>query len=59
MDGGKCTTSAEGQTIRIAESSEMDDWKAVLDHVQNVVNNWLSLRMITTIPKGRYGGGNW
>ena len=26
----KCTTSAECKTIRIAESSDMDSWKAVL-----------------------------
>ena len=56
--GEKRTTSAECQTIRIAMSSDMDDWKAVLDHVQNDVNNRLRLRMITTITKGRYGGGN-
>ena len=28
--GEKRTTSAECQTIRIAESSDMDDWEAVL-----------------------------
>ena len=30
----KRATSAEGKTIRIAESSDMDSWEAVLDHVQ-------------------------
>ena len=30
MDGGKRTTSIEWQTIRIAESSVMDSWKALL-----------------------------
>ena len=29
----KRATSAEGKTIRIAESSDMDSWKALLDHV--------------------------
>ena len=29
MDGENRTTSAECQTIRIAESSDMDDWEAV------------------------------
>ena len=28
--GEKCATSIECQTIRIAESSDMDNWKAVL-----------------------------
>ena len=28
--GEKCDTSAEGKTIRIAESSDMDSWEAVL-----------------------------
>ena len=31
----------------------MDDWKAVLDHVQNKVK----VARFTTIPKGRYEGG--
>ena len=30
----KRATSAECKTIRIAESSDMDSWEAVLDHVQ-------------------------
>ena len=30
----KRATSAEGKTIRIAESSDMDSWEALLDHVQ-------------------------
>ena len=30
----KRATSAEGKTIRIAESSDMDSWEAVLGHVQ-------------------------
>ena len=29
----KRATSAEGKTIRIAESSDMDSWEALLDHV--------------------------
>ena len=29
----KHATSAEGKTIRIAESSDMDSWEALLDHV--------------------------
>ena len=32
--GEKRPTSAEGKTIRIAESSDMDSWEAVLGHVQ-------------------------
>ena len=32
--GEKRATSAEGKTIRIAESSDMDSWEAVLGHVQ-------------------------
>ena len=31
----KRATSAEGKTIRIAESSDMDNWEAVLGHVQS------------------------
>ena len=31
----KRATSAEGKTIRIAESSDMDSWEAVLGHVQS------------------------
>ena len=31
----KRATSAEGKTIRIAESSDMDSWEALLDHVQS------------------------
>ena len=30
----KRANSAECKTIRIAESSDMDSWEAVLDHVQ-------------------------
>ena len=30
----KRATSAECKTIRIAESSDMDSWEALLDHVQ-------------------------
>ena len=30
----KRATSAEGKTIRIAESSDMDSWEALLDQVQ-------------------------
>ena len=33
--GEKRATSAEGKTIRIAESSDMDSWEAVLGHVQS------------------------
>ena len=29
----KRATSAEGKTIRIAESSDMESWEALLDHV--------------------------
>ena len=47
------------KTIQIAASSDMDDWKAVLGHVQKLLIIWLSLRKFTTIPKGRYGGGNY
>ena len=36
----------------------MDDWKAVLGHVQKLLIIWLSLRKFTPIPKGRYGGGD-
>lgn len=32
--GEKRATSAEGKTIRIAESSDMDSWEALLGHVQ-------------------------
>ena len=35
MDMGKGATSAEGKTIRIAESSDMDSWEALLDQVQS------------------------
>ena len=35
----KCATSAEGKTIRIAESSDMDSWEAVLDHVLKFLLN--------------------
>ena len=31
----KRATSAEGKTIRIADSSDMDSWEALLDHVQS------------------------
>ena len=55
--GGKYTTSAECQTIRIAKSSDMDDWKAVLRPCAKVVNKLLIKEMFTTIPKGWYGGG--
>ena len=33
--GEKRATSAEGKTIRIAESSDMDSWEDLLDHVQS------------------------
>ena len=34
MGVGKACYSVEGKTIRIAESSDMDSWEAVLGHVQ-------------------------
>ena len=42
--GEKCTTSAECQTIRIAESLDMDDWKTVPRPCAKVVNKWLILK---------------
>ena len=57
--GGKCTTSTECQTIRIAESSDMDDWEAILRPWAKVDNLLLMEEMFTTIPKGRYRGGKW
>ena len=35
----KRANSAEGKTIRIAESSDMDSWEAVLGHVQKFCQN--------------------
>ena len=53
----KRATSAECKTIRIAESSDMDSWKAVLDHVQVLQSLRFEKKMemfYATIPSGWY-----
>ena len=55
----KRATSAEGKTIRIAESSDMDSWEAVLRPCASFAKFWdlkIKWRCFTyaTIPTGRY-----
>ena len=45
----KRATSAEGKTIRIAESSDMDSWEAVLDHVLKFSQNVQSGDVVTQL----------
>ena len=59
----KRATSAEGKTIRIAESSDMDSWEAVLDHVLSFAKNmqdvekWIMLLPNYTKWSGMSCGG--
>ena len=50
----KRATSAEGKTIRIAESSDMDSWEAVLRPCAKVLRKCASLEKVEmcypTIP---------
>ena len=58
--GEKRATSAEGKTIRIAESSDMDSWEAVLGHVQvlekigDLKEKMKWMMFYATMPTGRH-----
>ena len=43
----KRTTSAEGKTIRIAESSDMDSWEELLRPCAKFCKLWIVLRKLT------------
>ena len=52
---GKLATSPECKTIRIAESSVMDSWKALLRPMCKVLRFEKKMEMFyATMPKGRH-----